>query len=556
MNIYDKKEIIAIFKQPLSEEKFDDWLELKNVIPFLERELNDKHIILYAISKHLFINSILIPNIQYEDKDIKNILEWSGNSFTTWSIWESSYSYKLDKPNSPLRHNIGFDSEQIIFGREFEGVKGYECYYEVNQKIFHSLGLHFIPERKAWCRLDSNGDIYESIKETDITLDHNDEIKIIYIDKQLFSKYTSATNQLLLRMIDCHAFRDNFYGWSDERKYIDIKTKITHGQFGYDLPIGSYFRGIQFVDLNSISSELLENEKNENLEYVDLIVNDLKHEIITTVSCNPEELDNYFTNTGKPLEMSPAFFNAEVLRKYKSDTEKYTIRDRSIECRGTWFLRSFDINAAGQVSVYLVDFNKLPYKEQLHWKQYNEEPKASISKGAIETDFLGKFTSHISPLNKLKSLLSQMGNDNLGWWKLRNKDNLNKLQYPLTKSKDEWAEELLTFDQLVIEGLEEKWLRNTAKTLNANIENKYRALKLIESILIAKGFEKEHAHEIMSIFHEIHNLRSEVKGHVSGNTAEQRKNEVIREYGSYKAHFDSLAIRMYESLSILLDEFN
>lgn len=556
MNIYNNTEIIKIFNQPTSEKEFNDWLELKNVIPFLERELNDEYIILHAISNHLFLNSILIPNIQFGDQIIEDMLEWSGNSFTTWSIWKSSSSYELYEPKSPLKYDIGLDSEQIIFGREFEGVKGYECYYEINQKIFHALGLHFIPERKAWCKLDSNGDIDESIKEININLSKNDAIKLICINKELFSKYTSATNQILLRMIDCHAFGDDFYGWSDDRKYVDINTGITYGQIGYNLPIGSYFRGIQLINLDKVSLMLLGKEDDANLEYVELICNDIKYNKVITVSCNPNELDNYFIDRGKPWEMSPAFFNAEVLRKYKSDTEKYTIKDRSIECRGTWYLRSFDINDVGQISVYLVDFNKLPYKEQLHWKQYNEKPKAFISKRAIETDFEGKFTNEILPLVRLKHLLTQMERNNLNWWKLRNKENLDKLQYPLTPSKDEWAEELLIFDQVVIEGLEEKWLRHKAKELNSDIENRYRALKLIECILISKGFEKEHAYEIMSVFHEIHNLRSEVKGHSSGDTAEQRKKETIIKYGSYKAHFDSLASRMYDSLQILLDELN
>lgn len=554
MNIYNNTEIITTFDYPSSEEKFNKWLELDNVIPFLEKELNDEYIILHAISKHLFINSILLPNISLSDNDIENILQWSGDSFTTWSIYKSSSAYELYEPNSPLRNDGELNSEQIIFGREFEGVAGYECYYEINQKIFHALGLHFMPERNAWCKLDSNGDIDECIKQVDINLSNNDAIKLIYIHKGLLSQYTSATNQILLRMIDCHAFRDDFFGWGDDRTYVDINTGITYGQIGYNLPIGSYFRGIQLINLDEIALKTLETDNNQ--KYVELIVNDFKHKKIATVSCNPEELDNYFFDSGKPLGMSPAFFNAEVLRKYKSDTEKYKIRDRSIECRGAWYLRSFDVNDVGQVSVYLVDFNNLPYKEQLHWKQYNEEPKAFLSKRAIETDFKGEFSNEITPLDKLKNLLYTMRNDSLDWWKLRNQDLIDKLQYPLTQSKDEWAEELLTFDQLVIEGLEEKWLRNKAKELNPTIENKYRALKLIEYILVEKEFEKEHAYEIMSVFHEIHNLRSEVKGHSSGNTAEQRRKEVIQKYGSYKSHFDDLANRMYESLLILLDELN
>lgn len=368
MNIYNNTEIITTFDYPSSEEKFNKWLELDNVIPFLEKELNDEYIILHAISKHLFINSILLPNIPLSNNDIENILQWSGDSFTTWSIYKSSSAYELYEPNSPLRNDSELNSEQIIFGREFEGVTGYECYYEINQKIFHALGLHFMPERNAWCKLDSNGDIDECIKQVDINLSNNDAIKLIYIHKGLLSQYTSATNQILLRMIDCHAFRDNFFGWGDDRTYVDINTGITYGQIGYNLPIGSYFRGIQLINLDEIALTL---ENDNNQKYVELIVNDFKHKKIATVSCNPEELDNYFFDSGKPLEMSPAFFNAEVLRKYKSDTEKYKIRDRSIECRGAWYLRSFDVNDVGQVSVYLVDFNNLPYKEQLHWKQYN-----------------------------------------------------------------------------------------------------------------------------------------------------------------------------------------
>ena len=58
----------------------------------------------------------------------------------------------------------------------------------------------------------------------------------------------------------------------------------------------------------------------------------------------------------------------------------------------------------------------------------------------------------------------------------------------------------------------------------------------------------------MSVFHDIHNLRSEVKGHISGDTAEKRKKDIIKKYGHYRAHFDDLSQRMLESLNILIKE--
>ncbi|WP_446808486.1 hypothetical protein ACH50O_14495 [Methylomonas sp. 2BW1-5-20] len=92
-----------------------------------------------------------------------------------------------------------------------------------------------------------------------------------------------------------------------------------------------------------------------------------------------------------PFATSPAFFRPEVLLKYKADPDKYQIESRSIHCRGGWFLKSFDINEAGQVHAYLCDLSHLPYAEQLYWKSFNEPPKAGISTRAYRSDFLAQW---------------------------------------------------------------------------------------------------------------------------------------------------------------------
>lgn len=550
MDIYNNSTLIGIFAPPNAPDKLNDWLQLKGVIPFLEKELDDDYIILYASSRHLLLYSVLISNQDFSKSDIQELLEWNGFP-NSWHISCSKTSCELYGPMEYFRGDILPQGEAIIFHRSLEGVANYENYFELNQKIAHSLGLHFISEKESWCRLDGNGDLEESIKEVSIKLMNKDNIRIIYAKKELLAKYAKATNQMICRMIDCSAYQDNFMGWGDDRSYENIETGVTYGSIGYAMPSGSYFRGIQLVHLNISLSKMIKDEWGENDDFVDLIVNNFKYGRIETVSCNPDELDNYFIDTGKPLEMSPAFFNAEVLRKYKSNTEKYKINGQSIECRGTWSLRSFNINDQNQVFVYLVDFNKLPYKEQLHWKQYNEEPKSGIPNRVIQTDFKGEFTNDILPLDQLKYFLRELNNKNLGWWSAKSENSFDKLHYPLTDSKDEWAEELLNFDQLVVEGFNEKWLRTKAKGLNAQIEDKHRALKLLEQILISQGFDEDHAKDIMAVFHEIHNLRSEVKGHSTGKTAEQRRIAVLREYSNFKTHFDSLSERALESLTII-----
>lgn len=487
---------------------------------------------------------------------MKDLLRWSGGIDSSWSFSCSDTDCNVESPSSAFGSNVIATGEPILHSRSFEGVKDYETYFEINQKIGQVLELHYIHDKKSWCKLDEIGGLDEVIMTLEIELNPKDKLNAVVIRKEELSQYTTATNQLLLRMVDFLNYNPStFTSWSGERRTEIISTKVTFGEQTIILPIGSFFRGIQLVDISVPMDKLVETVwGNDEKEYVDLIINDFKHNKICTHSCDPNELDSYFEDTGKPFATSPAFFNAEVLRKYKSDSEKFTVKSRSIECRGAWYLRSYDINDAGQVSIYLGDLNKLPYREQLHWKQHNVQPKTSISKRAFENDFLGKFSNEEDVLEKLKRLLEKMNDSNLDWWKLKTSEGLTKLHYPYTDSKDEWADELLNFDQVIVEGFDKKSLKAKANELSAHVENKFGTLKIIENILIAKGFEIEDAHSLMSVFHEVHNLRNKVKGHVSGSEAEDLRKKALKDYGSYNNHFKQLFEKVLESLKVLLDE--
>ena len=91
-----------------------------------------------------------------------------------------------------------------------------------------------------------------------------------------------------------------------------------------------------------------------------------------------------------PFETSPIFFKPGVLDKYKNDTDKYTLKERFIDCRGGWYLKTYHINEQGQVHTYACYLSLLPYEEQVYWKSFNENPRGPISKTAVQTDFKGK----------------------------------------------------------------------------------------------------------------------------------------------------------------------
>lgn len=275
-------------------------------------------------------------------------------------------------------------------------------------------------------------------------------------------------------------------------------------------------------------------------KYASFLAHDWRHNRVAEISSAPDKTANYYSTSDLPFEMSPAFFHPDVILKYKADSEKYTIKDRSITCRATWELQSIDSNTEGQVHAYIRYLRDLPYKEQLHWLAYNEAPKGTISRRAITNDFEGNWDLEYHALESLRSALQELKDQRVPWWTLRNGSLIDKVNYPVTTSADEWSEELLHLDQLIVEGFEEHWLRSRAEKLGRSPQSDWRSLKLLEECLLGFGFEPGHATGVIASFRQVHHYRSKLKGHAQGDDAIEIKRKAIKEFGSYNEHFRKL----------------
>jgi hypothetical protein len=320
----------------------------------------------------------------------------------------------------------------------------------------------------------------------------------------------------------------------------------------------SFARGVQILRTSLNKDDVAQNmyrDDDGERQYAFFLVYDWKNKRVIEISSHPDATANYFTKSDLPFETSPAFFRPEVLSKYKADTEKYTLGNRSITCRGAWSLKSYDINEAGQVHAYICDLQHLPYEEQLHWKAYNETPKAGISKRAYRTDFEGQWDTEPDPLLALQASLTQWSEQSVPWWKLRDPNLPGRVHYPVTTSPDEWSNELLHLHQFVVEGFEERWLREKAKSLGRSPDVAWRSLKLLEECLIGISLEEGHAHELIEPLQRLNLLRVKMKGHASGTDAMQIKKQVIKDFGSYKKHFYHLCADIETALLTISDAF-
>ena len=116
---------------------------------------------------------------------------------------------------------------------------------------------------------------------------------------------------------------------------------------------------------------------------------------------------------------------------------------------------------------YICYLAGLPFNEQLYWQSFNEWPKGNISKRAYQTDILGEFSTEDDPLAELKGQVQSLDRDPPVWWRPRGEALVEEALYPATDSIEEWGNEILALDQLVVEGF---LVKRTQVTLSVLLE--------------------------------------------------------------------------------------
>lgn len=183
-----------------------------------------------------------------------------------------------------------------------------------------------------------------------------------------------------------------------------------------------------------------------------------------TYSCNPDGLANYFgANPHAPHYLTPVFFRRNVLSKYYSNPQKYSVEDGYLRCAGLWGLR-IDNNASDYVIVFLGDLGRdLPEKERLYWRAFNVPPDGSISSVCFRRGFLAEFADPESPDLLFKYVLDRLmrrWRRNFGWdlfLPLSQEDShhFDTLRVPLTDDQAEFDAQVLNLTKVLVDSLNE-----------------------------------------------------------------------------------------------------
>ncbi|MEJ1164743.1 hypothetical protein V9K97_13635 [Variovorax sp. CCNWLW186] len=548
----------AIAHAPASGEA--QWLVgAEDSVEFLKQNAKNEEIVIYAGGPAALIHGVLAPLQQVTPADQQDLMNHFVGTDETWVIQKSfgggeGHRVYLEAPLASGKSLTG--GEKLIYQRTFHGVHKGERPIELSQKFVHALDLHFVEERNAYCRLDSRGDIKDVIRIIRVDLAPGSEkLVAVTILAEDLSKYMALADLALVLFFDFTRYSPGFGGWGDHdrinRKAPDL---FYHGG---GIQNASYVHGRMIVRSAITVQDLVaeweeESSPTREKEYATFKIFDRKNNREVETSCAPESLSNYFQESELPWEISPAFFRPDVLHRFKADPEKYSLDDRSITCRNAWYLKSYDINEAGQVHAYIGDLARLPIEEQRYWQSFNEWPNGTISKRAYENDILGEFSSEYDPLNLLKYKIGKLNAAPPDWWQTRSAAHMDAARYPATDSVLEWANEIMAFDQMLVEGFQPRPLRKLLESKGQKADAGWGSLRVISELVVVSGNTVDEAKALMTPLSRLHALRSILKAHSSVTEKEKEERQARATHGTLRAHFKNLAAQCDRSFDEIM----
>ncbi|QAY67309.1 hypothetical protein [Paenibacillus protaetiae] len=413
--------------------------------------------------------------------------------------------------------------EPLVYVRDFHGRK--PSYVEVSEefRLFHNF--YYDSKTSNYLHFDDNGDedtaIIASDNEVRIKLKYIKQFLAIkdlrlalYVEADVYSKKTLAELSIGKKISQEYKSGDIRYHFHiNECFWMSDKSLKTFSRI-----IGKKL----IAGMSKESSGIWPYEAKR--QYQNFIIEIDENGTDVSYNCNPDYLANYFGgNPDAPHYLTPVFFRREVLNKYYSQPENYTVKDGSIECNGFWSLR-IDNNHPSFVIVYLGDLGRdLPDKEQTYWKSFNIPPDGQMSSVKFKRDFLAEWTSPESSdlIFKLTfETFQKLWLEHYRWnffKPLESKDehHYKSLRIPLTNDQSEFDQQVLSLVKIIIDSLNEKEIERLIVVDDPKIKGLSKLELLMKQRNIA-GFEVH-----IKFLRNLYELRSSGVGHRKGKNYEK-----------------------------------
>ena len=218
---------------------------------------------------------------------------------------------------------------------------------------------------------------------------------------------------------------------------------------------------------------------------------------------------------------TPIFFRKTVLSKYFQEPSRYFVDEMGgLACLKIWEL-PFD-QVEEFLQVYLGDLAKLPYSEQLHWKQFNVAPRGTITKERFLRDFMAIPTNPSDDpvydfriaFEKLQELSKNKHGESL-FKTLDDGDQhlYQTLHIPLTEEQKEFDELVIALAKIATDSLNVSLLSAaTGKKIDPKSEIK-GSIDLLGVYLEKMQLDESEREQVLRAFRAVQTIRSSGAAH-------------------------------------------
>jgi hypothetical protein len=398
--------------------------------------------------------------------------------------------------------------EPFIFTKYFNFSNGTDFYIDIAEEFILYFKLYEKGQNKhsrTFYFIDELGDLEDVIKI---------EPKSVVIKLKFLKEYLSIRKVYLsvcfdfmrmdfnnLREIEIEPM-DRIYEGKDHY-YTHLIRDLNFSKKG---KIQSWIHGKLFInpDKNKTKSYHSNFENQENAEFI-VGYDEDGNEIYQ--SCKRDRLS--------PLVVT--YFKRDVLDKYYNDPIKYKVDSWHVNSK--FFTLKIDNNVHNYVPVFLNELGSIPYREQLHWKQYNIGPQEGISgtyyKTMIEGEWVDFPETHDLVFKQKYEQFNSKWSEKYGWpfYKALAKEDLHlftSLHIPTANNVKAFCEQILAITKITIDRLNEKELGNNPLT-----EKGDRGITKLERFLKSKDIEIP---DMFIFLRSLWDLRSGLLSHSFSNT--------------------------------------
>jgi hypothetical protein len=283
----------------------------------------------------------------------------------------------------------------------------------------------------------------------------------------------------------------------------------------------AYFCGKKLVGpLAKSESGVWPFKSKETEKYPTFIIGRDDHGEPVEFTCDPGQLSNYFgANPGAPHYLTPVHFRAEVLTKYYSHAERYSVEDGYLRAASLWGLK-MDNDHPDRVVVFLGDLGRdLPEAERDYWRTFNIVPEGpAISKTAFTRSIRGWFADPTRPDLAFKSrfrYFCEKWKEKFGWnlflpLSSADRHHFTALRIPVHNDQGEFDAQVQSLTKLMVDSLNEAKL---AEGLSLPVNTK--GISKFEAFLNGNNFKETALH--IEFLRNLQELRSTGVAHRKGS---------------------------------------